>query len=43
LKMRAANAEKQDEMRIEAASELADRRALLMRQVRELEARRAAQ
>ncbi|WP_445570676.1 hypothetical protein [Pseudomonas sp. E102] len=43
LKMRAANAEKQDEMRIEAASELADRRALLMQQVQELEARRAAQ
>lgn len=36
MKMRAASAERKDEMRIEAANELADRRALLLRQVEEL-------
>ncbi|MCK9802113.1 hypothetical protein M1B34_31750 [Pseudomonas sp. MAFF 302030] len=39
LEMRAASAEKKDEMRIEAANELADRRALLIRQAKELESR----
>jgi hypothetical protein len=39
LEMRAASAEKKDEMRIEAANELADRRALLIKQAQELEQR----
>ena len=39
LEMRAASAEKKDEMRIEAANELADRRALLIKQAQELESR----
>lgn len=43
LEMRAATAEKKDEMRIEAANELADRRALLIKQAEELELKRAAQ
>ena len=43
LKMRAASAERKDEMRIDAANELADRRALLIKQVQELEEKRAAQ
>jgi hypothetical protein len=42
LEMRAATAERKDEMRIEAANELADRRALLLKQVEELESRRAS-
>jgi hypothetical protein len=43
LEMRAASAERKDEIRIEAANELADRRALLIQQAQELEAKRAAQ
>lgn len=39
LKMRAASAEEKDEMRIAAANELADRRALLIKQAQELEQR----
>ncbi|MCP1446417.1 hypothetical protein J3D54_005549 [Pseudomonas sp. GGS8] len=42
LEMRAASAERKDEIRIEAANALADRRALLLRQVEELESRRAS-
>lgn len=41
--MRKASAEQKDEIRIAAANELADRRALLIRQAQELEAKRAAQ
>lgn len=43
LEMRKASADRKTEMRIEAANELADRRALLIQQAQELEARRAAQ
>ena len=43
LEMRKASAERKDEMRIEAANELADRRALLIQQAQELEAKRAVQ
>ncbi|WP_028682476.1 hypothetical protein [Pseudomonas chlororaphis] len=43
LEMRAASAKRKDEMRIEAANELADRRAMLVQQAQELEAGRAAQ
>jgi hypothetical protein len=43
LEMRKASAERKTEMRIEAANELADRRALLIRQAQELEEKRAAQ
>ena len=43
LEMRKASAERKDEMRIEAANELADRRALLMQQAQDLEAKRAVQ
>ena len=43
LEMRAANAERKDEMRIDAANELADRRALLLKQARDLEQERAPQ
>ncbi|WP_445572107.1 hypothetical protein [Pseudomonas sp. E102] len=39
VEMRAASAEKKDEMRIEAANDLADRRALLIKQAQELEQR----
>ena len=39
LEMRAASAEKKDEMRIVAANTLADRRALLIKQAQELESR----
>jgi hypothetical protein len=39
LEMRKASAERKTEMRIEAANELADRRALLIKQAQELEAR----
>ena len=42
LEMRKASAERKTEMRIEAANELADRRALLIRQAQELEEKRAA-
>jgi hypothetical protein len=42
LEMRAATAERKDEMRIEAANELADRRALLLKQVEDLESGRAS-
>lgn len=42
LEMRAATAERKDEMRIEAANELADRRALLLKQVEDLELGRAS-
>lgn len=42
LEMRAASAERKNEIRIEAANELADRRALLLRQVEELESGRAS-
>jgi hypothetical protein len=42
LEMRAATAERKDEMRIEAANELADRRALLLKQMEELESGRAS-
>ena len=43
LKMRAASAKRKDEMRIEAANELADRRALLIQQTEELQLKRVAQ
>ena len=43
LEMRKASAERKTEMRIEAANELADRRALLIQQAQELEAKRAVQ
>ncbi|ROM84854.1 hypothetical protein BK652_09735 [Pseudomonas brassicacearum] len=43
MKMRRASAEKKTEMRIEAANELAGRRALLIRQAQELEQERAPQ
>ncbi|WP_124303272.1 hypothetical protein [Pseudomonas chlororaphis] len=43
LEMRSASAKRKDEMRIEAANELADRRAMLVQQAQELEAGRAAQ
>ena len=43
LEMRKASAERKTEMRFEAANELADRRALLIQQAQELEAKRAAQ
>lgn len=43
LEMRKASAERKDEIRIEAANELADRRAMLIQQAQELEAKRAAQ
>ena len=43
LEMRKSSAERKTEMRIEAANELADRRALLIKQAQELEAKRAAQ
>jgi hypothetical protein len=43
LEMRAASAERKDEMRIDAANELADRRALLLKQARDLEQERAPQ
>lgn len=43
LEMRKAAAEQQDEIRIKAANELADRRALLIKQTQELEEKRAAQ
>ncbi|WP_053151098.1 hypothetical protein [Pseudomonas sp. P97.38] len=43
LQMRQASAEKKTEMRIEAANELADRRALLIKQAQELEEKRAEQ
>jgi len=43
LAMQKANAEEKTEMRIQAANELADRRALLVQQAEQLEARRAAQ
>lgn len=41
--MRAASAARKDEMRIDAAHELADRRAMLIKQAEELELKRAAQ
>ncbi|WP_130908310.1 hypothetical protein [Pseudomonas sp. Sample_16] len=43
LAMRRVSAEKKTELRILAANELADRRALLVQQAEQLEARRAAQ
>jgi uncharacterized cupin superfamily protein len=43
LEMRSATAERKTEMRIEAANELADRRAMLLKQAEELEVERAAQ
>ncbi|SFX17092.1 hypothetical protein SAMN03159390_00612 [Pseudomonas sp. NFACC49-2] len=43
MEMRRASAEKKTEMRIEAANELADRRALLIRQAQELGVERAPQ
>jgi hypothetical protein len=43
LEMRKVSAERKTEMRIEAANELTDRRALLIQQAQELEAKRAAQ
>jgi hypothetical protein len=43
LEMRKASAERKIEMRIDAANELADRRALLIKQAQELEAKKAAQ
>jgi hypothetical protein len=43
LAMRQASAEEKIEMRIQAANELADRRALLIQQAEQLEARSAAQ
>jgi len=43
LEMRKASAERRAEMRIEAANELADRRALLIKQAQELEEKRVAQ
>lgn len=42
LEMRKASAERKTEMRIDAANELADRRAMLIKQAEELEAKRAA-
>ncbi len=43
LEMHAANAERKDEMRIDAANELADRRALLIKQAQDLDVKRSAQ
>ncbi|KAA8559865.1 hypothetical protein FX985_06248 [Pseudomonas extremaustralis] len=43
LEMRNASEERKLEMRIEAANELADHRALLIKQAQELEEKRAAQ
>ena len=43
LEMRKASAERKDEMRIEAANDLADRKAMLIQQAEELEAKRVAQ
>lgn len=43
LEMRKASEERKDEIRIAAANELADRRALLIKQAQELEEKRAAQ
>lgn len=43
MEMRAASAARKDEMRIDAANELADRRAMLIKQVEELELKRVAQ
>jgi uncharacterized small protein (DUF1192 family) len=43
LAMRKASAEEQTELRILAANELADRRALLIQQAEQLKARSAAQ
>lgn len=43
LEMRKANDQKKIEMRIDAANELADRRALLIKQAQELEAKRVGQ
>ncbi|MDP9514677.1 hypothetical protein [Pseudomonas protegens] len=43
LEMRKASSEQKDEIRIAAANELADRRALLIKQAQELEAKRTAQ
>jgi hypothetical protein len=43
LEMRKASAERKDEMRLEAANELADRRAMLVQQAQELEEKRVAQ
>jgi hypothetical protein len=43
MEMRKASAERKTEMRIDAANELADRRALLIKQAQDLEAKRAAQ
>ena len=43
LEMRKASEERKDEIRIAAANELANRRALLIKQVQELEEKRAAQ
>ncbi|KNH48346.1 hypothetical protein [Pseudomonas lini] len=42
LEMRVASADRKNEIRIEAANELADRRALLLRQVEELASERAS-
>lgn len=43
MEMRAASAARKDEMRIDAVSELADRRAMLIKQAEELELKRVAQ
>ena len=43
MEMRAASSARKDEMRIDAANELADRRAMLIKQAEELELKRAAQ
>lgn len=43
LEMRKASAERKTELRIEAANELADRRAFLIKQARDLEEKRAVQ
>jgi hypothetical protein len=43
LEMRKATAKRKDEIRIDAANELADRRAMLIQQAQELEAKRVAQ
>ena len=43
MEMRAASAARKDEMRIDAANELADRRAMLIKQAEELELKRVAQ
>lgn len=43
LEMRAASAARKDEIRISAANELADRRALLIKQAKELQLKRVAQ